>query len=58
MAPLRVRHPKGVATLNVDISSDSSTVLDLQQEIRTVTDILPSQQERAWSRLPVPPARL
>ena len=52
MAPLRVRHPKGVATLNVDINSDASTVQDLQQEILKVSDILPSQQNCACSRLP------
>ncbi|EKM55136.1 uncharacterized protein PHACADRAFT_255547 [Phanerochaete carnosa HHB-10118-sp] len=43
MAPIRLRHPKGVTTLQVDL--DSFTVLDLQQEIFAVTEIPPSQQE-------------
>ncbi|GJE90719.1 OTU-domain-containing protein [Phanerochaete sordida] len=43
MAPIRLRHPKGVTTLQVDL--DAFTVLDLQQEIFAVTEIPPSQQE-------------
>ena len=44
MAPIRLRHPKGVSTLQVDF--DAFTVLDLQQEIFAVTEIVPSLQER------------
>ena len=44
MAPIRLRHPKGVLTLQVDI--ENSSVLDLQQQIYSVTEIPPSQQER------------
>lgn len=44
MAPVRLRHPKGVTTIQVDF--DTFTVLDLQQEILSVTEILPSLQER------------
>jgi len=43
MAPVRLRHPNGVTTIQVDF--DRSTVQDLQQEVFTVTKILPSQQE-------------
>ena len=43
MAPIRLRHPKGVSTLDLDL--DNQTVLDLQQEIYKTTEILPSQQE-------------
>lgn len=44
MAPIRIRHPKGVATIDIDI--ENATVLDLQQKILEITEILPSQQER------------
>ncbi|KAH9952048.1 OTU-domain-containing protein [Amylocystis lapponica] len=43
MAPIRLRHPKGVSTLQVDL--DSSTVLDLQQAIFSTTEIPPSAQD-------------
>ncbi|PIL23982.1 transcription factor [Ganoderma sinense ZZ0214-1] len=43
MAPVRLRHPKGVTTIQVDFTS--STVRDLQQEIFAATEISPSQQE-------------
>jgi len=43
MAPIRLRHPKGVTTLQVDI--DNASVLDLQQQIYSATDVPPSQQE-------------
>ncbi|KDQ60962.1 hypothetical protein JAAARDRAFT_124736 [Jaapia argillacea MUCL 33604] len=43
MAPLRLRHPKGVSTLQVDF--DTFTVQDLQQEIYAASEILPSQQD-------------
>ena len=44
MTPVRLRHPKGVTTLQVDFSN--ATVLDLQQQIFAATEIPPSQQER------------
>jgi hypothetical protein len=43
MAPVRVRHPKGIATLQLDL--DALTVQDLQQQIATLSEIPPSQQE-------------
>lgn len=43
MAPIRLRHPKGVST--IEVLSDS-TVQDLQQEIYAQTQILPSRQIR------------
>ncbi|KZP19562.1 OTU-domain-containing protein [Athelia psychrophila] len=43
MAPIRLRHPGGVATIQVDM--EKSTVQDLQQEIYTVSKILPSMQD-------------
>ncbi|KJA27468.1 hypothetical protein HYPSUDRAFT_35361 [Hypholoma sublateritium FD-334 SS-4] len=43
MAPVRLRHPKGVSTVEVP-SDNSFTVQDLQQEIYAATDILPSRQ--------------
>lgn len=43
MAPVRLRHPGGVSTLQLDL--DSMTVQDLQQEIYTVSQILPPEQE-------------
>jgi len=44
MAPVRLRHPKGVSTIQVAFDKDDFTVQDLQQEIFAVTDILPSRQ--------------
>lgn len=35
----------GVSTLQVDLNSDSATVLSLQQSIHELSDLLPSQQE-------------
>ncbi|TFK83502.1 OTU-domain-containing protein [Polyporus arcularius HHB13444] len=43
MAPIRLRHPKGVTTIQVDFTN--ATVQDLQQEIFAATEIPPSQQE-------------
>ncbi|KAF9218339.1 OTU-domain-containing protein [Gyrodon lividus] len=43
MAPVRLRHPKGVTTLQLDF--DVLTVQDLQQQIFGVSEIPPSQQE-------------
>jgi len=45
MAPFRVRHPKGVSTLQLDV--ETATVQDLLQGIFSVSDILPSAQDRA-----------
>ncbi|KAG2020033.1 hypothetical protein CC2G_005418 [Coprinopsis cinerea AmutBmut pab1-1] len=44
MAPIRVRHPGGVCTIQVPLDNDSYTVGDLQQEIYKASDILPSRQ--------------
>ncbi|KAI0748106.1 OTU-domain-containing protein [Daedaleopsis nitida] len=43
MAPLRLRHPKGVTTIQVDFTN--ATVQELQQEIFAATEISPSKQE-------------
>ena len=43
MAPIRIRHAQGTSTIDIDL--DNLTVLELQQEIRRVTNILPSHQE-------------
>ncbi|KAF9792054.1 hypothetical protein BJ322DRAFT_1206742 [Thelephora terrestris] len=43
MAQLRLRHPKGVSTIQIDL--DSATVQDLLQEIYKITEILPSRQD-------------
>ncbi|TCD61674.1 ubiquitin-specific protease otu1 [Steccherinum ochraceum] len=43
MAPVRLRHPKGATTIQVDF--DNFTVLDLQQEIYAATEIPPSLQD-------------
>jgi ubiquitin thioesterase OTU1 len=43
MAPLRIRHAKGIATIDLDL--ETATVLELQQEIRRITNILPSLQD-------------
>ncbi|TFY82372.1 hypothetical protein EWM64_g1646 [Hericium alpestre] len=43
MTPIRLRHPKGVSTLQVDL--DNSTVGDLQQQIFAVSEIPPSTQD-------------
>jgi hypothetical protein len=47
MAPisLRLRHPKGVATIQVLLDS-SFSIQDLQQEIYAVTSISPERQIR------------
>ncbi|KAJ6497042.1 hypothetical protein C8R47DRAFT_1175820 [Mycena vitilis] len=44
MAPVRLRHPKGVSTIQVAFDKDDFTVQDLQQEIYAVTEIPPSRQ--------------
>ncbi|KAG9054707.1 ubiquitin-specific protease otu1 [Serendipita sp. 407] len=43
MAPLRIRHALGTSTIDIDL--DNGTVLELQQEIKKVTNILPSLQD-------------
>ncbi|KAM6500396.1 hypothetical protein JOM56_003410 [Amanita muscaria] len=45
MAPLRLRHPKGISTLQVPLENDAFTVRGLQQEIYTITGISPSRQQ-------------
>ncbi|KAH8116809.1 OTU-domain-containing protein, partial [Phellopilus nigrolimitatus] len=40
---LRLRHPKGLSTLDIDL--EGSSVQDLQQQILTNSGILPSQQD-------------
>lgn len=44
MAPVRLRHPKGVATLQIPLDDDTFTVQDFQQQIYVASDILPSRQ--------------
>ena len=44
MAPFRLRHPKGVSTLQLD--TESATVQDLLQAIFAVSEIPPSAQDR------------
>jgi len=43
MANLRLRHPKGVTTISVDL--DSASVLELQSIVFSATEITPSHQE-------------
>ncbi|KAH0827030.1 hypothetical protein J3R83DRAFT_4711 [Lanmaoa asiatica] len=43
MAAIRVRHPKGIATLQLELNA--LIVQDLQQQIFTLSEIPPSQQE-------------
>ncbi|EIN07273.1 OTU-domain-containing protein [Punctularia strigosozonata HHB-11173 SS5] len=43
MSPLRLRHPGGVTTIQIDIGN--ATVQDLQQEVYRATNILPSLQD-------------
>ncbi|KXN92205.1 Putative ubiquitin thioesterase otu1 [Leucoagaricus sp. SymC.cos] len=45
MAPIRLRHPKGVSTLQLPINDDAFSVQDFQQQIYSATDILPSRQD-------------
>ncbi|KAG7092596.1 hypothetical protein E1B28_008939 [Marasmius oreades] len=44
MSPVRLRHPNGLATIKIPLDSDTFTVQDLQQEIHSATNILPSRQ--------------
>jgi len=47
MAPIRLRHPKGVSTIEVSLDPEF-TVQDLQQEIYASSAILPSRQIRQF----------
>ncbi|RXW22319.1 hypothetical protein EST38_g3511 [Candolleomyces aberdarensis] len=44
MAPVRLRHPKGVSTIQIPLDQEDYTVQDLLQEIYKATEILPSRQ--------------
>ncbi|KIJ41200.1 hypothetical protein M422DRAFT_68263, partial [Sphaerobolus stellatus SS14] len=44
MATLRVRHPRGVTSIQIDVDSDNVKVSDLQQTIFSATEIPPSLQ--------------
>jgi len=44
MVPMRLRHPKGVTTIQVDLDSENTKVSDLQQAIFSATEIPPSLQ--------------
>ncbi|KAF9265506.1 OTU-domain-containing protein [Marasmius fiardii PR-910] len=44
MSAVRLRHPNGMATIKIPLESDTFTVQDLQQEIYSATNILPSRQ--------------
>ncbi|KAJ3560741.1 hypothetical protein NP233_g10638 [Leucocoprinus birnbaumii] len=44
MAPVRLRHPKGVSTLQLPLDDDTFTVRDFQQQIYSTSDIPPSRQ--------------
>jgi ubiquitin thioesterase OTU1 len=46
MVAIRLRHPGGVASIQVPIDQEGYTVQDLQQEINKATNILPSRQNR------------
>lgn len=47
MAKLRLRHPKGVSTIDIDL--DNATVQDLQHRIFGQSEIMPSQQDRTFA---------
>lgn len=53
MASIRLRHPNGVATIRAALDRDDFTVLDLQQEIFSATQIIPSRQRCAWRSPPI-----
>ncbi|KAL0577873.1 ubiquitin-specific protease otu1 [Marasmius crinis-equi] len=44
MSAIRLRHPQGMATITIPLDSDTFSVQDLQQEIYSATNILPSRQ--------------
>ncbi|KAF8587425.1 OTU-domain-containing protein [Ramaria rubella] len=45
MAPIRLRHPKGVTTIEIDLENDDTKVKDLQQAVLAATEIPPSLQD-------------
>ncbi|GJJ12658.1 hypothetical protein Clacol_006902 [Clathrus columnatus] len=45
MSVVRLRHPKGVSTIQINLNSDDQKVLDLQQAIFAATGIPPSLQD-------------
>jgi len=47
MPLIRIRHPKGVSTIEVVFDSPEFTVQDLQQEIYVAAGVLASRQIRA-----------
>jgi ubiquitin thioesterase OTU1 len=49
MAPFRLRHPKGVSTIQLD--PESATVQDLLQAIFAVSEIPPSAQDRTFTTI-------
>jgi ubiquitin thioesterase OTU1 len=48
MTSIRLRHPKGVSTIQVPLDREDFTVQDLQQAIFKITEIYPSLQDRAF----------
>lgn len=44
MVPVRLRHPKGVSTLQLPQDNATFTVQDFQQQIYSISEILPSRQ--------------
>lgn len=52
MAPVRVRHAKGVETIEISLDDDAVTVASLQQRIYALSGIPPSRQQRALVFLP------
>ncbi len=49
MAPFRLRHPKGLSTIQLD--TESATVQDLLEAIFAVSEIPPSAQDRTLDHL-------
>jgi len=47
MAPVRVRHAKGVETIEISLDDDAVTVASLQQRIYALSGIPPSRQQCA-----------
>ena len=48
MTPVRVRHAKGVGTIEISLDDDAVTVASLQQRIYALSGIPPSRQQRAY----------
>lgn len=55
MTPIRLRHPKGVTTIQIDLDNDGTKVSDLQQAILSATEIPPSLQDREYRLAYSPP---